>query len=98
MSRAYPLVNECERAFEEVAAFEGWATTKRGWPDFLCTNEKTGERIAVEVKPRTKNGRLVYLKRDQADCMDFLSSLGVRCFVSDGETLEPYSRERHRPG
>lgn len=86
--------NHCESLFEELATKNGWRTTKRGWPDFLCFHGK--EVIAVEVKPRTRDGsRTQLLKRDQAACMDFLVSKGIRCFVSDGQTLEVYSREKH---
>lgn len=95
--RRRPLANEPERNLEELASENGWTTTKRGWPDFLCTNELTGEKIAIEVKPRCQNGRLQYLKREQADCMDFLSEHGIKCYVSDGIVLEPYSRKVHRP-
>lgn len=30
---------------------KGWRVTKRGWPDFFCFNEETGEILLVEVKP-----------------------------------------------
>lgn len=88
--------NEHERALDELAERNGWRATKRGWPDFLCFNRSTGEIIAVEVKPRIPSGRMKALRADQAACMDFLKSKGIRCFVSDGSTLEPYDRQKHR--
>lgn len=92
-----PRGNEPERLLEALASSKGWRPTKRGWPDFMCINEMTGEIIAVEVKPRIngEGSRTQLLKRDQAACMDFLTKHGIRCFVSDGLTLEPYDRERH---
>ena len=82
--------------FEELAQSNGWTTSKRGWPDFLCMKPDTGEIIAVEVKPRVNDGsRMVLLKREQAACLDALQSHGIKCFVSDGVTLEPYSRDKH---
>ena len=38
---------------------------------------------------------LQHLKTEQVRVLDFLSSLGVRCYLSDGLTLEPYSRSLH---
>ena len=91
------LRNIPERAFEVLAFNKGWTATKRGWPDFLCFDKKTKEFIAVEVKPRL-NGpetRMKLLKREQGICMDWLKSLGIKCFVSDGVVLEPYSKQKH---
>ncbi|MDE2100068.1 MAG: hypothetical protein KGL39_22630, partial [Patescibacteria group bacterium] len=91
------LCNVTEADFQRLAYKAGWRTTKRGWPDFLCFGP-AGEVIAVEVKPRSRQtGRLGLLKREQADCMDALKVRGIRCFVSDGCTLEPYERSRHAP-
>lgn len=90
--------NGPEASLEQIARQAGWRPTKRGWPDFICTGPG-GEKIAIEVKPRTQSGRCQYLKPDQVRVLDWLRSLGVRCFVSDGVTLEPYDRGRHaRPG
>lgn len=90
--------NEPERKLADLAELKGWIPSKRGWPDFMCTNPETGEMIAVECKPRIGPGkRHKYLRREQVQCMDYLTNKGIRCFVSDGETLEPYHREKHRP-
>ena len=86
--------NGPEEGLAALAEANGWRPCKRGWPDFLCFGPD-GEVIAVEVKPRLPSGRMKLLRRDQAICMDFLSSKGVRCFVSDGKALEPYDREKH---
>ena len=86
--------NVAEVAFEDLARSAGWTPTKQGWPDFICTGPM-GEMIAVEVKPRTGRGRLVYLKVAQARCLDWLAAHGIRCFVSDGYELERYDRRRH---
>jgi len=86
--------NEVERKFEELAESNGWKPTKRGWPDFLCF--KDGQVIAVECKPRTKkSGELKLLKRDQVRTMEILISAGIKCYVSDGETLEKYNPKIH---
>jgi hypothetical protein len=90
-------MNEAEGRFERTAHEKGWQVTKRGWPDFLCRHPD-GTVVAVEIKPRMKDGtRLKILKREQADAMDWLTSIGVRCFVSDGDTLEEYRRDIHAP-
>lgn len=87
-----------EERFAQLAEAQGWHVTKSGWPDFLCFNED-GDVMAVEVKPQTKTkGRKKPLRQNQADCMDELSAAGIPCFVSDGETLEPYDRFRHTKG
>ena len=89
--------NKNEQAFAELAEKNGWRYSKRGWPDFLCFNDETGEIIVVEVKPRVAEGkRTQALKAEQAACMDFFKAKGIRCFVSDGEILEPYDRQKHR--
>lgn len=85
--------NECEAAFEKLALSEGYTVMKKGWPDFLC--EKDGEYVVVEVKPKTKKGRMCYLHYEQLLVMMFLTRLGVECFVSDGETSEPFSVSEH---
>ncbi len=87
--------NGPERNFEALARRNFWRPTKEGWPDFLCFDECSDEIIAVEVKPRSRFGHLQHLKLPQAQCMDFLKAHGIRCFVSDGHTLEPYSRDKH---
>ena len=89
-------VNDAEDRFEKLARSNGWGVTKRGWPDFMCTLPD-GELIAVEVKPRVKSKtRMKQLASDQVTCMDFLTAHGIRCFVSDGVTLEPYEPTVHR--
>lgn len=89
--------NVCEEKFAQLAERRGWKPVKRGWPDFICFGD--GEIFAVEVKPRHKSNpnRMDILKREQADAMDFLSAAGIRCFVSDGDEIYPYDRERHAP-
>ena len=90
--------NAPERELEELALRNGWEVTKRGWPDFVCFSPVDGEMIAVEVKPRFANGsRMKILKREQARVMDVLTAHGIRCFVSDGKTLEKYNRAKHAP-
>jgi hypothetical protein len=87
--------NVPERKFEELAERLGLTFTKRGWPDFMCFT-KDGEMIAVEVKPRmTKKSGTRLLKREQAKAMEALTACGIRCFVSDGETMEPFNPEIH---
>jgi hypothetical protein len=93
--RRYP--NLTEEAFAQLAERNGWEVTKRGWPDFLCFGPND-EVIAVEVKPRLADpskGRMKVLSRYQVRVMDILQAAGVRCFVSDGDKLEPYRPERH---
>lgn len=89
------LKNKPENGLFELASSNGWITSKRGWPDFMCFNIETGEMIAIECKPRLPSGRLQLLKREQAKCMQHLTSKGIRCFVSDGMKLEPFSMEIH---
>lgn len=90
--------NVAEDAFLRFAKKRGWRITKRGWPDFLCLS-RSGEWFAVEVKPRRRDGLpgTKALKPEQIACMDFLTTRGVRCYVSDGEEIYPYT-EKHRRG
>jgi hypothetical protein len=76
--------NKYEQAFADMARSLGWDITKRGWPDFICY-APNGEVIVVEVKPPGQD-----LKKTQWLCMRFLSRLGLKCFVSDGEVLIPF--------
>lgn len=92
--RLLPYLNGPEEAFTQFAQSRQWLYTKRGWPDFLCQS-RNGEWFAVEVKRRLKSGRLGALRGDQIACLDWLTSLGVRCYLSDGNSLERYS-EAHR--
>ena len=87
--------NEPERLFEEMMLAEGNEVTKRGWPDFIITRPD-GTKMVVEVKPRFEDvDRFKYLKREQTECMKWLTECGVECFVSDGKTIEPFRPERH---
>ena len=94
--------NVVERRFEKLAEANGWRSTKRGWPDFICFRPD-GSVFVVECKPRMnpngwrKSDELRILSKPQAEVLDFLSELGVECFVSDGKELEPYEREKHAP-
>lgn len=92
------LKNQPEESFRKLATSKGWRVTKRGWPDFLCINDKTKEIIAVEVKPRVNKSRLQYLKSEQTQTLTALSKLGMRCFVSDGITLEKFNPIKHSNG
>lgn len=89
--------NLAEQLFLEFSQSKGWRVTKRGWPDFLCRSV-SGEWFAVEVKPRLPNGEMAPLKMAQIACMDWLTSLGVRCYVADGFKMHRYGpRHRNRP-
>lgn len=94
----FPYANGPEDEFTKLAIHKRWSFTKRGWPDFVCQSQN-GEWFVVEVKPRTTAGKLKALKADQIACLDWLSSLGVRCYISDGRTMERYaeSHRRNRP-
>lgn len=81
--------NTRENAFLQFAVSHKWEITKRGWPDFLCKS-KSGEWFAVEVKRKGER-----LKKAQTICFDFLTSVGVRCYVYDGENLFRYA-DKHR--
>lgn len=87
--------NETEGDFADLARRNGWEVTKRGWPDFLCF--KDGELIAVEVKPRTVKGKLKLPSRYQVLTMQILEAHGIKCYLSDGKTLERFNAETHAP-
>ena len=94
-----PRANGPEAAFEQLALRRGWRPTKRGWPDFLCFGPK-GEVIAVEVKPQREkhaDGESAFrsLRADQVACMTQLTTAGIKCYVSDGVTLEPFNPWKH---
>jgi len=46
--------------------------------------------MAVEVKRRTRSGRLELLNRAQAAVMAALKAAGLACYVSDGDKLERF--------
>jgi len=47
--------NQPEMHLISTVAALGFRATKRGWPDFLCFHEETGEIITpAEEKPKTK--------------------------------------------
>lgn len=90
-----PGRNEAEARFRATAERNRWGCTKRGWPDFFCCNERGP--FVVEVKRVLKDGGMAMLRRDQVMVLNWLRGLGVRCFVSDGITLEPYNPRVHAP-
>lgn len=90
--------NTAENAFEQKCRDNDWEVSKRGWPDFIVFPEGPGggtEPFVVEVKPRSADGKLKPLKREQIRVLSWLQSKGIRCWVSDGETMEPYEEWRH---
>lgn len=90
-----PRPSKAENAFQANMEGLGYRILKNGWPDYLV-QRGDGTFFAVEVKARTKNGDLHLLTEEQALILDVLRGLGLQCFVSDGEILEPYSRVKHR--
>ncbi len=86
--------NKAEEDFRRLAARNGWKQMKRGWPDFFC-KLPDGTFFAVEVKRRLPSGKLSMLKREQEEVLDSLSSIGVKCYMSDGKTLEIYDKKVH---
>lgn len=67
-------MNDTEEAFAALARSEGWAVTKRGWPDFICRRD--GELMVVEVKGR--NDGLSY---EQWQMIRDLRAAGIPTFV-----------------
>lgn len=90
-SREYTNTNENQLV--RKAEQNGWTATKRGWPDFLLY--KDGEYICVEVKHRQKNGAMDRLKTQQIITMQLLTDHGIKCYVSDGNVLEPFDPNVH---
>lgn len=80
MNREYR--NKAERAFVNEIKKQGWRPSKRGWPDFFCRNQKTGEVMLVEVKPYKHTN----LKRHQQVVCDFLKSKGIKVKVWSPKT------------
>lgn len=66
--------NNPEREFCAFAANENFWTIKRGWPDFICTDDEG--IFFVEVKPDGKHP-----DRHQKKILTALSAAGFRCFV-----------------
>ncbi len=87
--------NESERQFLDMATGKKWRCTKKGWPDFFCKD--IDGPFVVEVKRRLKSGETTMLRREQVIILDWFRSLGIRCFVSDGRSMEPYDPEIHAP-
>ena len=83
--KTYP--NRFENRFAQLAHSLGWEVTKQGWPDFVCYGADD-QLIAVEVKPFGG-----WLRPEQKRLMAALSNAGVRCFISDGDTLQPFDPE-----
>ena len=77
--------NVAESIGYDKLASMGFTVTKRGWPDFFCFNEKTGEIAVVEVK-RNKHHKL---KDSQSAVMKALSKHGIPCykFTADNDQL-----------
>ena len=72
--------NEAEGMLYEQMSAQGWALTKRGWPDFFCT--KGDDICVVEVKPRAKTP----LKPNQRNIMEKLKAYGVKFYRWDPDT------------
>lgn len=72
--------NEAEGMLYEQMSAQGWALTKRGWPDFFCI--KGDDICVVEVKPRAKTP----LKPNQRIIMEKLKAYGVKCYRWDPDT------------
>jgi hypothetical protein len=84
--KTYPNIHE--QRFAELARALGWRVTKQGWPDFFCYDPDTEGVIFVEVKPPGQK-----LRAHQWLVMRTLARLGIKCFISDGESLHPFDPE-----
>lgn len=84
--KTYPNVHE--QRFADMARALGWRVTKQGWPDFFCYDPDTEGVIFVEVKPPGQK-----LRAHQWLVMRTLARLGVKCFLSDGDSLDPFDPE-----
>lgn len=69
---------------------KGWDIGKRGWPDFVGTDEE-GHTVAIEVKPSIG----FPIKREQYKVLKLLSEAGIKVFISDGITIEPFDPKKH---
>jgi hypothetical protein len=79
-------LNEGEYAFRDFAIEQGFSYSKRGWPDFFCT-DKNGNIFVVEVKPTARRN----LKPEQLTVLKALSAAGIPAFrwSPDHAELEP---------
>lgn len=76
-----------ENAFRQWAEDQGWKTTKRGWPDFLCRRD--GALMVVEVKAGPD-----VLRAEQVQALRDLHAAGIATFIWTRESgLRPYPAE-----
>lgn len=81
----FPVV--AEESFAFWAESNGWAVTKRGWPDLLCYRDH--QFMVVEVKAG-RDG----LRPDQVEALRALHRCGVPTYVWTPESgLRPYPAE-----
>lgn len=71
--------NKTEQGFAKFMQNDGYQTTKRGIPDFLCW--KGNEIIFVEVKPRGNHR----LSQRQCRAIKVLMKAGIKCFRYDAD-------------
>ena len=69
--------NDAEAHFEQEMMSNGWAVSKRGWPDFICY--RGAEVIFIEVKPTSTSS----LSRPQRVVMEILQKHGLTCLRWD---------------
>jgi hypothetical protein len=85
------MASPAEQAFREWAAAQGWLTTKRGWPDFICRRD--GAVMAVEVKDGNDG-----LSFEQHQALTNLHILGMPTFVwTPYGGLRPYPEASATP-
>ena len=92
------LLNVPENNFTQMARQHNWEAIKRGWPDFICIPpQKDKQPFVVEVKPRVptgpRKGCYGMLKPEQEYVMAMLQDLGMKVYISDGESLDVFDRE-----
>ena len=74
--------NSAEGECYDELAKRGFLPSKRGWPDFFCTNEDETEVCVVEVKKDAEEP----LKYEQYVVMKILQKYGIKCYVYKPET------------
>ena len=85
--KRFRRAQQAEERFRQWGEERGWELHKKGWPDFLCVDER-GQVICVEVK-----SGIASLSLAQREVFAILEAAGIKCFLScDGKLVRHRTR------
>ena len=95
--------NKCELVVVKELEYKGYEVFRRGWPDLIAIDKKTGKTRFIEVKPVTKKlkpyqlrVKEVFEKNNLVYEVWYVEQIGEYIFVHQNKKPEIYGKPGRR--